>query len=322
MGLNLLPLGRFPALRSGGPAEAFNNIRSRHPGARALVPVGGREPWTIDINAVSLGSIRIAVSDASAFTIDHLDDGLVRILMPLNMPVRVLSGGLARDCGAGEVWLLPATGHRLHVPEGSKTIVIAVPTHAIQETLLSLDLECDLPSVLERRFRTHARATGLLRRQLAEVLRAFDEMPDAIIDQIRFRNAHEELLLLSIADEIARDCNPASARPSHVSRALEFMQANCSDEIGPAAIAKAAGCGLRNLQLMFKRECGMTITQALRDLRLKAARARLLHPDDGDTITAVASDCGLSHLSDFARHYRRAYGEKPSTTLFSAKRAV
>ncbi|MDB5641766.1 MAG: AraC family transcriptional regulator, partial [Hyphomicrobiales bacterium] len=82
---------------------------------------------------------------------------------------------------------------------------------------------------------------------------------------------------------------------------------------------QAAGCSLRNLQLLFRKDYGRTITERLRDLRLEAARERLLCGRGDDTVTIVALESGFSHLSDFARHYRDAFGEAPSQTAQHAR---
>ncbi|MFM7466180.1 MAG: helix-turn-helix domain-containing protein, partial [Cyanobium sp.] len=41
----------------------------------------------------------------------------------------------------------------------------------------------------------------------------------------------------------------------------------------------------------------------------------LLHPQPGDTVTAISAACGYRSLSRFNVDYKRAYGAKPSAVL-------
>ena len=55
-------------------------------------------------------------------------------------------------------------------------------------------------------------------------------------------------------------------------------------------------------------------------VRLKHARQLLSAPDAETTVTSVAFVCGFGNLGHFARDYREAFGERPSTTLAKAAR--
>jgi transcriptional regulator GlxA family with amidase domain len=80
-------------------------------------------------------------------------------------------------------------------------------------------------------------------------------------------------------------------------------------------VAGAVGVGLRSLQLAFRAVRGEEPRATLARFRLEAARARLQSAHEGDSVTAIAHDCGFAHLGRFAVAYRRAYGERPSETL-------
>ncbi|MFG6564463.1 helix-turn-helix domain-containing protein [Sulfitobacter sp. 1A13421] len=72
----------------------------------------------------------------------------------------------------------------------------------------------------------------------------------------------------------------------------------------------------RRLQEAF-RATGQTPWEHLTAIRLTKARARLLS-GAGGSVTAIALDCGFSHLGRFAQSYRRKYNEAPSATLARA----
>jgi len=50
-------------------------------------------------------------------------------------------------------------------------------------------------------------------------------------------------------------------------------------------------------------------------------RQALLHADSEASVTSIASDAGFTHLGRFAILYRSRFGESPSETLKSRRRA-
>lgn len=72
----------------------------------------------------------------------------------------------------------------------------------------------------------------------------------------------------------------------------------------------------RTLREAFCREYDLPPTQYFRAWALDQAHRHLLHHEDnGQTVTEVATGLGFDHLSRFAGHYKRIYGESPSATL-------
>ena len=59
-------------------------------------------------------------------------------------------------------------------------------------------------------------------------------------------------------------------------------------------------------------EQGLSFSERLRECRLDHAWRRLLDPHhDGDSIAAIAHDCGFSELSTFNRLFRARFGDTP-----------
>lgn len=88
------------------------------------------------------------------------------------------------------------------------------------------------------------------------------------------------------------------------------MRAHLAEPLSLAELAAAAGLGLRSLNLLCHRTLGMAPMAVLRQLRLEAARSRLL-ADPELSVTEVALGCGFAHLGRFAAYYRQRYGEPP-----------
>jgi transcriptional regulator GlxA family with amidase domain len=82
-----------------------------------------------------------------------------------------------------------------------------------------------------------------------------------------------------------------------------------------AEAAAAAGCGVRSLQLAFRRHRGTTPMATWRRIRLEAARAALVHPDGAASIAGIAAEHGFSNPGRFAKLFREAFGQLPTQIL-------
>ena len=114
--------------------------------------------------------------------------------------------------------------------------------------------------------------------------------------------------------DVMRDA-PRTSGSSSVRKAREYIHAHAADPISFSDLAARIGVGLRALQLAFRRELGCTPREYLITCRLEVARARLMSPGEGSTVTQVALECGFTDLAYFARKYREQFGERPSETL-------
>lgn len=107
----------------------------------------------------------------------------------------------------------------------------------------------------------------------------------------------------------------ASIAPGNLRRAEEWMSAHASEAITVPDVAAAVGVSVRTLQDTFRRYRGVTPLEFLRARRLEVARVRLLQPEEGTTVSAVAASVGFIHAGRFAAEYRRRFGESPAATL-------
>ena len=83
-----------------------------------------------------------------------------------------------------------------------------------------------------------------------------------------------------------------------------------------ARVAQACGVARRTLQAAFQQARGEGPMQWLRRERLQAVRAALLGAAaERRSVSQTALRHGFTHLGEFARAYRRAYGESAGETL-------
>jgi len=104
--------------------------------------------------------------------------------------------------------------------------------------------------------------------------------------------------------------------PPMLRRAIEFMHANCTRDIGMSEVAKALNVTPRAVQYMFRRHLDMSPMTYLRQIRLRRAHRDLLAGDPiRDTVAEIAIRWGFAHTGRFSQVYRTEFGQSPSVTL-------
>lgn len=77
----------------------------------------------------------------------------------------------------------------------------------------------------------------------------------------------------------------------------------------------------RELQMVFRERLGCTPMQWIRRERLNQARRRLEHPQPGDTVAAIARECGYGSAARFSADFRREFLCAPSCLLRAAAKS-
>ncbi|MGO9133749.1 MAG: helix-turn-helix domain-containing protein [Methylovirgula sp.] len=119
-----------------------------------------------------------------------------------------------------------------------------------------------------------------------------------------------DFLRVALASVPSSGCAPSGAYA--VQRAKTFIKENFHrSDIAPAEIARAAGLSLRRLQELFQAE-GITILGHLHRLRMEAAHRVLADPSFAKwSISSIMERVGFIDQSQFARAFRKAYGQSP-----------
>src|SRR5207302_10722359 len=98
-------------------------------------------------------------------------------------------------------------------------------------------------------------------------------------------------------------------------RALDYPEAHVDAPLTAADLVAASQVSGRTLSQHCRDFKGMSPTRYLRNARFAKVRDALLRAEAEESVTAIASACGFTHLSRFAVEYRRRFGERPSDTL-------
>ncbi|MCY1667838.1 helix-turn-helix domain-containing protein [Rhizobium sp. SL86] len=131
-------------------------------------------------------------------------------------------------------------------------------------------------------------------------------------------NLLEELIMYQFLTAWPRmphqDKKAVAVRPSwQVRRAMDYIEANLHRKIALSDVAATANCGVRSLQLSFRKEVGKTPVQWMLERRLQKVRDDLISEScRGEDIASIARRWGFIHMSDFSRRYRHFFGLSPS----------
>lgn len=119
----------------------------------------------------------------------------------------------------------------------------------------------------------------------------------------------------SFTDAIAQIDHRPVPLPGVLRKARHYLEAHAAEPLDLERMARAAGIGIRSLQLGFQRHFGTSISQMLQDIRLTHLHARLRAAQPCERVIDIAFDLGFTHPSRMASAYRARFGESPSDTL-------
>ena len=130
---------------------------------------------------------------------------------------------------------------------------------------------------------------------------------------------------VGIADlyrDSTRRSRPQQEWVRHATRARQFLEVKPYEALSVKDLCQHVGVSKRTLFYAFKRYFGVTPIHYHHLHRLQKAHGELKRGSPiSDTVTHVATNWGFSHLGRFAQHYKRQFGESPSTTLERRPRA-
>jgi len=107
---------------------------------------------------------------------------------------------------------------------------------------------------------------------------------------------------------------PPPCAPQTIRRAQAYMLEHLGERLPVTMVASQCGLSVRRLQALFQDECGQSPLQWLRTQRLQAVRHALSRSGNEKSVSEIATRCGFTHLGEFSRQYRHAFGETPRQT--------
>jgi AraC family transcriptional regulator, ethanolamine operon transcriptional activator len=96
--------------------------------------------------------------------------------------------------------------------------------------------------------------------------------------------------------------------------ALDYIEDHASNPPSIEEICHASGVSWRTLNYAFRERFDLTPKQYLQAVRLNKVRRELLRRGSEGAISTIAAEWGFWHMGQFAKDYRRQFGELPSET--------
>ena len=179
--------------------------------------------------------------------------------------------------------------------------------------------DLDQPRVLCRSTPRIGGLLELLRREFA-LLDGCPALPIGYWAHLPVDDLIYRTLTLLLFPRLARlleqpELTPSIGRERVWAELVEWIDANLHRPLALTELERRSGYSRRSLQLAFQQRFSCGPIQWIRQQRLERARQALLHPEPGDTVTAIAERFGFSSLSVFSRDFRAAFGVSPSELL-------
>jgi AraC-like DNA-binding protein len=147
---------------------------------------------------------------------------------------------------------------------------------------------------------------------IAELARTFD--PGATLIQ---RTHCETRVIATLADALTSQSEGSVVGRLAAQRVADletWIEGHLSDVVTIGRLCEVAEASERLLQLAFQARRGMSPMRFVCERRLAAAHRRISSALPGDSITAIATSLGFTHLGRFSRSFRENFGESPSQT--------
>ena len=287
--------------------------------AASVANIGALRASRITGNGATETTLRSPRSDG--FGLSIIERGANRLILPgTNEP-------LTGNTTTGFIYSI-RPGVRVTASDLQDRLFLRLPASLIRRKLEALLDGQSVEAIEFQPMFDQARGAGATIRRMLDYLFAELEHSDTLLtNEIAIRSFEENLalcLLLGLphnyTERLGRQ--KASAAPGSVRRAEEFMRAKAGMPLTIAEIAEAAGCGVRALQLAFRRFRGTTPMRVLQQARLEQARTEILRPGQVQSLARIAAEHGFSSPTQFAQFFRRKYGVYPSEMLRERRDAL
>lgn len=153
---------------------------------------------------------------------------------------------------------------------------------------------------------------------VAVLARRFLTTPDLAFDPSAQEDIATRLLLAMTLAGAREDRSSWRSRARAVRSALALMEQRADESLPISLLCREVSVSWATLDRAFKERFGIGPKAYFNRLRLNRVRACLLERSPGCRIADIANRWGYWHMGQFARDYRRLFGELPSRTAHQA----
>jgi AraC-like DNA-binding protein len=257
------------------------------------------------------------------------------VQMPLRGTMSVESGGEQLEVGPGQVAVLPSYRQlKLAWSEACEQIIVRMPHALMRGGVSQLKGFGSAPGALPGYLLdgSAARQWAVLLQSLLATVPGQEDGASPLRDPAWVHHMEDGMALFTLLHlrrwvEQSLPTSPAGkagvrsllGTSERLQAAERWVSTRLCAPLALEDLARAAGVSERTFYMECMRQTGVGPMTWLRDLRLDAARRKLLERTDR-SVTDVAGDCGFGHLGRFSAYYQRRFGELPRETLSRAGR--
>ena len=125
----------------------------------------------------------------------------------------------------------------------------------------------------------------------------------------------ELLIDIALPDRSEHDPDSGNPRSRVVTMAVDYLQDHAHEPVRVRDVCESTGISIRTLDRAFKEHFGISPKSYIQQRRLSGVRSDLVSMGADSRISDVANKWGFWHMGQFARDYRKLFGELPSTTI-------
>jgi AraC family ethanolamine operon transcriptional activator len=248
-----------------------------------------------------------------------LSAGLQMLLLPLHLSSAPSSVNGAAVSMSDALLVAGGSEFHCHCRGELEWAAVALPSSLLEEAA-----EVAMPPVIEQGAVTRLRLLDGPSRRLADALSAAAVLAGTLPETLLIPGCADglamslqEMVIEALTADASARPFPRAAREAQriVVSAEDFLVMHLDTPIYTSQLCTALSVSARKLYDAFMATVGMSPHVYLKSRRLANAR-RVLQQEGADpsSIKSVALTHGFWHLGNFARDYRRSFGEAPSAT--------
>lgn len=295
------------------------------PGVKAYDPIGSVRNFRSKFNGLQLSGLSLAAAYVSPTTIERVETENATLMLPLAGNFNIHLEGVQHHCGdhQGSMFYPQGSGQFEGCGSHRNLAVIQFDPQRLEHTARAMlglsgdamiDLKLQNPrvaplTVASQPFSAVLKQVGALidlHQRDAKVLTMLG-LPDLIYRHLVMLLRPEYFFHQAWHSRTSNDSTTL------VDQLCEYMQTNLEMGLTLTDLEVFSGLSARSLQLAFKKQFGCSPMQWLAVQKLHKVREKLLNDRSTESIASLAVGY-FPNLGDFARYYRRQFGELPSQT--------
>jgi AraC-like DNA-binding protein len=308
--------------------ETMNQVR---PGVNAYDPIGSPDAFSCKFSSFKLESMQLTAIAMSPTTIDRTGVHGATLMIPLSGGIKYSVEGqpFHYGLGQGSLYLPENSGKFVGGSDGIHHLLLQFEPQMLEKTALAMlglpasaaiDLQLEDPRLTP--LTVAGQPFGVVLQQLGTII-DMHQRDAKVLTQLGVQDMLFRHIVMMLRPEVflnqAAHPRTSADGAALVSQLCEFMRAHLDGGLTLTDLEAFSGLSARSLQLAFKKQLGCSPMQWLTEQKLHAIRAKLSNAETFESVTSLAV-AYFPNLGDFARYYRRQFGELPSQTLGRKRR--